>query len=184
MPRKIKLNEWRYKVAQFALRLIYGRPYHYISPWTGVGACTGLILHCDGKILLSLREGDIEDSGTWSIIGGFLNMDDHETFAQAITRELKEETGLELEPTLFPDSAIKHTFIEHGLDYIELENYARMGVYFWHEITMEEFDSLQTKDETAAFKLVTQEEFEHMIQIKEVIVQNAINAVRDFFERH
>lgn len=47
----------------------------------------------DNKLLLEKRAGDILESGKWSLPGGFLDRD--ETAAQAVLRELQEETGLE-----------------------------------------------------------------------------------------
>jgi len=49
------------------------------------------IIEMDGKLLLEKRQGDLLESGKWSLPAGFLDRD--ETAAQGIVREVKEETG-------------------------------------------------------------------------------------------
>lgn len=52
------------------------------------------------KILLVKRASNLSNPGKWAIIGGFVNRD--ETTKQAATREVREETGYEVEiSTLF-----------------------------------------------------------------------------------
>ncbi len=58
------------------------------------------IVEKDGKLLLVKRSQKISEGGKWSLPSGFLDRD--ETAAQAVLRELKEETGWEGEaPSLF-----------------------------------------------------------------------------------
>lgn len=45
----------------------------------------------DGAILLEKRAGDILETGKWSLPSGFMERD--ETAAEAVLRELREETG-------------------------------------------------------------------------------------------
>jgi len=61
-------------------------------PFLGVGA----IIVRDGKVLLA-RRGNPPLKGEWSIPGGLVEVG--ETSRQAIVREVREETGLEVEPT-------------------------------------------------------------------------------------
>jgi 8-oxo-dGTP diphosphatase len=61
-------------------------------PFLGVGA----IIVRDGKVLLA-RRGNPPLKGEWSIPGGLVELG--ETSRQAIVREVREETGLEVEPT-------------------------------------------------------------------------------------
>ena len=60
-----------------------------------------LVFNKDGKLLLGLRNYDQEiadsemhEEGTWSCPGG--NIEYGETFEQAVTREAKEETGIDI----------------------------------------------------------------------------------------
>jgi 8-oxo-dGTP diphosphatase len=60
------------------------------QPVVGVGA----VLICDGKILLEKRKGE-PGKGKWSIPGGLVELG--ERLDQAVIREVKEETGLDVE---------------------------------------------------------------------------------------
>jgi len=64
------------------------------QPVVGVGA----IIACNGKILLVKRRGE-PGKGRWSIPGGIVELG--ETVEEAVIREVKEETGLDVaEPEL------------------------------------------------------------------------------------
>lgn len=52
----------------------------------------------DGRVLLGRRRHD-PSAGLWDIPGGFVDEDEHPI--GALRRELREETGLEIEPTEF-----------------------------------------------------------------------------------
>lgn len=57
-------------------------------------ACDGLLIE-NGKILLIKRARD-PFKGMWAIPGG--RIEDNETAEQCLVREMKEETGLDIEP--------------------------------------------------------------------------------------
>jgi len=60
------------------------------QPLVGVGA----VLVCDGEILLEKRKNE-PGRGKWSIPGGLVELG--ETVEQSVIREVKEETGLDVE---------------------------------------------------------------------------------------
>jgi mutator protein MutT len=60
------------------------------QPVVGVGA----IIVCDGKLLLEKRKNE-PGKGKWSIPGGLVELG--ENVEQTVVREVKEETGLEVE---------------------------------------------------------------------------------------
>ncbi|MBR6208310.1 MAG: NUDIX domain-containing protein [Oscillospiraceae bacterium] len=62
-----------------------------IGPRKIILNCAGALILRDGKILLQRRA----DNGRWGLIGGLLEM--NETYEQAALREIREETGLEVE---------------------------------------------------------------------------------------
>ena len=61
------------------------------NPLVGVG---GVVIHRDRALLI--RRGSEPLKGEWSIPGGMLELG--EELADGVRRELKEETGLEVEP--------------------------------------------------------------------------------------
>jgi 8-oxo-dGTP diphosphatase len=62
-----------------------------LSPLVGVG---GIVVH-ENKVLL-VRRGTEPLKGQWSIPGGLIDVG--ETLREAVMREVREETGLEVEP--------------------------------------------------------------------------------------
>lgn len=65
-------------------------------PWVGVGA----LIFSEGRVLL-VRRGHAPSLGDWSIPGGALEVG--ETLADGVKREVREETGLEVEPVTTVD---------------------------------------------------------------------------------
>lgn len=61
------------------------------DPFIGVGA-TAVVQRSDGRLLVALRR----DNGLWHFPGGYLDLG--ENAAQALVRELREETGLWVTP--------------------------------------------------------------------------------------
>ena len=62
-----------------------------IGPRKIILNCAGAVIVREGKILFQRRT----DNGRWGLIGGLLEM--NETYEQAALREIREETGLEVE---------------------------------------------------------------------------------------
>jgi ADP-ribose pyrophosphatase YjhB (NUDIX family) len=67
----------------------------YANPAPAVCA---LVVDAKGRVLLG-RRADEPSAGKWDILGGF--MDEFEQPLDALRRELREETGLEVEPVRF-----------------------------------------------------------------------------------
>ena len=57
--------------------------------------CVGAVVVVDGRILL-VQRGRPPSAGSWSIPGG--RVEEGETLAAALRREVAEETGLDVEP--------------------------------------------------------------------------------------
>jgi len=74
----------------------------YVNAKPAVGA---LILNEKKKILLGKRAVE-PGRGLWNIVGGFL--EDREYPIEGLKREVKEETGLEVEPYKFFDFAVAY----------------------------------------------------------------------------
>ena len=77
------------------------------QPIVGVGA----VIICDGKLLLEKRKND-PGKGKWSIPGGLVELG--ENVEQTVIREVKEETGLEVEKPEHIDVVDNITRNENG----------------------------------------------------------------------
>ncbi|MGB9960037.1 MAG: NUDIX hydrolase [Candidatus Bathyarchaeales archaeon] len=77
------------------------------QPVIGVGA----IMVCDGKILLEKRKSE-PGKGKWSVPGGLVELG--ESTEQAVIREVKEETGLDVENPELVDVVNNIIFDENG----------------------------------------------------------------------
>ena len=73
-------------------------------------AVCGLVLDAEGRVLLGRRAHE-PVAGTWDILGGF--MDEWEQPLDTLRRELREETGLEIEPLRFV-GAVSDRYGEDG----------------------------------------------------------------------
>ncbi|TMJ96563.1 MAG: NUDIX domain-containing protein [Actinobacteria bacterium] len=68
---------------------------HYASPAPAVCA---LIVDDEGRVLLARRAHEPK-AGLWDLVGGFL--EEHEQPLDALQREAREETGLDVQPLEF-----------------------------------------------------------------------------------
>jgi len=82
--------------------------------YIGVG-CGAFITKNDGQSLLLLRRTKDPESGFWSIPGGAVEFG--ETFEQATIREIREETGLDIEIKGLL-SLTDHIFPEDGVHWV------------------------------------------------------------------
>lgn len=160
---------WRYTLAQKVLAVLFGRPWHYISPWMKAGTATCIVPICRDKILLARRAGEVEFAGCWSAIGGFVEVQRGETFPQAAVREFYEETGLPLKAEQFPPSPLL-TYIKHGQYKIEEANASVVVGYYPVSIeNATEFSmKLAAQPETSDFAWFTEEECLDMIELGKI----------------
>lgn len=76
-------------------------------PTHPIPGCNGLVR--DGERILLIKRGRPPLQGYWSLPGGMVDLG--ETLAETVVREVREETGLEVEVTRFlgyADDAIDH----------------------------------------------------------------------------
>jgi 8-oxo-dGTP diphosphatase len=66
---------------------------------------SALVLDDEGRVLLARRAHD-PDAGLWDVLGGFLDEGEHPL--DGLQRELREETGLEVEPGPFLGVYLDH----------------------------------------------------------------------------
>lgn len=146
---------WRMNVAQRVLGFLFGRPHHFIAPWEMAGVGTAIIfIDVPGRrALLQQRTGAVENAGRWGCFGGYVDLHRHEPLADAVTRELFEETGLRVPADQFrrhPD----YVRLGYGEQKHEMAGQASLGIYFF-AAAPHDFDGLLgTSDEVAGFRWV------------------------------
>lgn len=181
--RPIVQNRLRYKLAQAVLRVLYGRRWHYISPWQhgSVGA-EGLFFH-NGKLLLGRRAAWLEHPHKLSLVGGHLNFEDKEHVGEALVREAAEEAGLSLNAAEFPlERALRATLI-HGKTYRELHDVSTIVFHFVHDLTDTEATAVRPCPEMPHWAFYSPAEVEQLIAAAEIasdtdIIQEAFRARR------
>ena len=113
------------------------------------------IVNSEGKILLTQRSLNKNNGGKWEPTGGLVVSG--ETSKQGITRELKEEIGLDIE-----DDKIR--LIKEIVEENEKINFFRDIYLIKEDINL---DELSFNDEVIDAKYVTIEEFSKMIENNE-----------------
>ena len=143
-------NKWHHHTKRgFALKRLYPN-----QPIVGVGA----VIICSGKILLEKRKSE-PGKGKWSIPGGLVELG--ESVEQAVVREVREETGLEVQkPELFDvvdnvevdeDGKIKYHFVM--VDYfLKLKGGVLKAADDAAELKWIEFDEVEKYDLTKPFR--------------------------------
>ena len=124
------------------------------QPVIGVGA----VVICDGKILLEKRKNE-PGKGKWSIPGGLVELG--ENVEQTVIREVKEETGLEVEKPEHIDIVDNITRDENGeikyhfviIDYfVKLKGGTMKATSDAEELRWVTFDEVEKYDLTKTFR--------------------------------
>ena len=145
---------WRYKFIQLLGYIFWGRKLGYLSWWQHAARCAGVLFFHNGKLLLAKRSPHLPDRpNTYSHIGGFI--DGLETYAQGVSREIKEECGLDIPPESFPH---KNVFeIRDGImNLTEQDNVPFTEMTFIYSLSEQQVKSLKTTSEVTEFLWVDQ----------------------------
>lgn len=168
--RPIRHNSWRYKFAQWILTRLYGRKWHFISPWQGSGQSAAICFFYKKKLLMALRGGNIEAAGKWWIIGGYCDLHDNESIYKTVVREAWEEVGLKLpEDTFGPDDIFSYMQI-FNKTMLELDNECHNCLFFTYELSKAQFEQLKPLEETERLELFTHDQVVKMVTTGEVTV--------------
>ncbi|MBI1308348.1 MAG: NUDIX domain-containing protein [Proteobacteria bacterium] len=162
MKRRRIQPGWRYSLAQWLLRGLFGRPWHSISPWLKAGPAVAILVTNKGRVLLAKRGGRIEHVGCWSSIGGYVEVSAAENFPQAIVREFYEETGFRLDPAQFNLSPTL-AYLNHGLQKIEEANASAVVGYYLVSADASLLSRLSPQEETTDFAWFTEEQCRAML---------------------
>lgn len=146
---QLRPGSLRYRFIQNLGYFLWGRKLGYLSWWQHAGRTSSVMFFYQGKLLLGKRAPTVPDRpNVYGLVGGFV--DDFETFAEGLSREIKEECGLEIAPDNFPwDNAF--SVHERVTTLKEQENIAVTQLIFIHELSTEQVASLTTTSEVSEF---------------------------------
>lgn len=161
MTRRTKLNKamgrhgrlspdtWRYKFIQYLGYLFWGRKLGYLSWWQHAARSASVLFFHRGKLLLGKRSPNMPDRpNTYGLIGGFV--DDFETFAEGLSREVREECGLEIPPETFTrEKMIKLTEASTSLS--EQASIPLVEMLFIQTLTTEQKEAIRPTREITEF---------------------------------
>ena len=125
------------------------------QPIVGIGA----VVICEGKIAL-IKRGNEPSKGKWTIPGGLVELG--ESPEQAVIRETKEETGLDVENPRLIDVVSNVDLDEKGkvkyhyviIDYfVHVKNGTAQAASDALELRWVPFDEVEDYDLTASFRL-------------------------------
>lgn len=142
----------RYKIAQFFLSLLYGRKWHYISPWKHASVASTVVLVKDNKVLMGKRRGDIEYIGCRDNPGGHVTLEENEGLVEACIREVYEEMNLRLDADKFQLSSVTDIWLNHEAEYIEEKDACNICITYRYDISEEELEDLKESGETYDYK--------------------------------
>jgi len=111
---------------------------------------SALVVDDAGRVLMHRRS----DSGNWSLPGGV--MDIGETLGQCVIREVKEETGLDIELTGLLGI---YTDPEHVIAYADGEVRQEFNITYLGRVTG---GSITTSDESTEVRFIDPAEFDHI----------------------
>lgn len=176
----LKRTSFRYKLVQTLGYLLWGRKLGYLSWWPHAARSAGVILVCDGRIVLGQRSNRMnEGAGKYSVIGGFV--DPGETYAEGVTREIFEETGVRLDPALF--ARTPDMMRELHIHLREQYNMDLTAFYFVQAITPTQLAQFVTNDEVAGFVTVDEAGYRALIAKGQMAFANEVSVIDEAFSK-
>ncbi|WP_459568295.1 bifunctional nicotinamide-nucleotide adenylyltransferase/Nudix hydroxylase [Cupriavidus sp. 8B] len=122
------------------------------APYPPVFVTVDAVVRCCGQVLL-IRRGGQPGRGAWALPGGFL--DQHERVADAVLRELDEETRFGL-----PKAALQQSLRDQALfDHPERSQRGRTLTHaFFFDLPLDALPAVAAADDAAAVRWVPQQE--------------------------
>lgn len=176
----LKPKSFRYKLVQALGYLLWGRKLGYLSWWPHAARSAGVILVCEGRIVLGRRSAQMTDgSGKYSVIGGFV--DPGETFADGLIREIREECGLVLSASLFrrPPDMLR----EFHVSIREQYNMDLTAFYYIQAITREQAAQLKPSAEVDDFILVDAAAYRSLVAADKLAFRNEVSVIDEALQK-
>ncbi len=158
---RIAPGSTRYKLAQFALKLIFKRDSHYISPWVHFSVSAGVIMIHGDKMMLATRKG-VEKSGSLWFAGGHIDAGDTSVEAGA-AREVYEECSIKIDKAkLNHDTMVQMKLIENQ-QYFEQADVSHIAFDYVYLLSGHEVSQLKDSVEMVGWAFYTEDEVSTLV---------------------
>lgn len=163
---RIDSSSLRYKFMQALSLVLWGRKIEYMTWWQHAARSSSvMVFNKDAKLLLGRRDNSFDGNKKYSTIGGFV--DNFETFAQATSRELKEESGLIIPPSAFTTANLFCIDQRRSSIKEQSEMPSVSTIYVYH-ISDDELKNLHTTNEFSEFIWVNEAELDTLYNNNEL----------------
>lgn len=162
--KRVETSGWRYSVAQWVLKRLYGpREQYYFYPWPQAGISANVIFTHKKKVMLQLRGNANEADNCWGMFGGYSDTRSEAPY-EALHREIIEECSLVLPKNAFRDDNPVATISTFGRPTVALEGENHTSTFWHYELTKKEIEQMKPLDETAGFELFSWHEVRQLWQ--------------------
>lgn len=182
---RITPGSTRYKLAQLALKLLFKRDWHYISPWTHFSVSATIIMFHDGKMLLGKRKG-VEQAGKLWFAGGHLDGSD-KSIEEGAAREVFEESSIKIDPKKLTLENLIYLDMEPKKQYFEMADAAHVALDYVYILSDHEASQLKDSSEMVNWTFYTEEEVHKLIQagdIAEAGIRPTISKAFEYIKQH
>lgn len=180
----IQESGWRWRLAQLFFKLIYQRDYMWFAPWKNGGFAAGVVVFYQRQVLLAQRAEHLAHPGMWGCPAGYMNLKNQETLAQTAVRETAEEIGISLDISKLTPHTLCHVGVLHGRDMPGIKDYSNICVYYWYELSDEEYAKRQESDEAYNLTLFDEAAFEKLVVEGKICAQDMIDGIRAAFKTY
>lgn len=153
-------DNWRYKVAQCVLSLLYGRKWHYISPWKHASIGTGIFIMHNKKLLVTKRAPHLEYPNVFCIPGGHIDIETGESMLDGLAREVKEELSIDLDLTHINERQPIDIYYKHSQKYHEIKDAGHISATYI--IDLPDLPDAQLSSEVTEIRWVNFEEIKKL----------------------
>jgi len=167
MKRAVDPKAFRYKLAQFFLRALYGKRKYYVSPWMhpSLGVCA--FLFHDGKVLLMRRGAKLENPHCLDTPGGHVNLEAEENLLDTLKREVEEETGILLDTNKLNIHQPRHVRLLYGVAYHEQKEVANLCIWYLYYLSDDEVNTMRESEEAYGFIWADEDKLKDLIKAGE-----------------
>ena len=177
---RIAPGSTRYKLAQFVLKLIFKRNYHYISPWTHFSISAGVIMIHGDKMMLAKRKG-VEQAGLLWYAGGHLDEGD-KSIAEGALREVIEECSIKIDHTKLNETTMMSMRLKEKQQYFEQADVNHLAFDYVYLLSDTEVSQLKDSKEMVGWTFYTENEVIKLTEEGHLASPEALPIIKKAFQ--